>query len=204
MRPSRCCTVVLRIGVLPHAPEERRLTTGAQSQTAVARVVRSRSDPWTGAVPAERWPLVITASGGIPVTPQLTTLTWTTPASSSQPERPCCRDRAADEHRRRRCRGDLVLHVRMDGAWRGSVDLAINKAFTARAFDITTAELAKPGGQFYGIQASNKGKVMVFAGRAPVLAGGVIAGTRTPTASLPWGFRACPADLRGATRRSPR
>jgi uncharacterized protein GlcG (DUF336 family) len=75
--------------------------------------------------------------------------------------------------------GDLVLHVRMDGAWRGSVDIAINKAFTARAFDITTAELAelaKPGGPFYGIQVSNDGKVMVFAGGAPVIADGVIVG----------------------------
>lgn len=75
--------------------------------------------------------------------------------------------------------GDLILHVRMDGAWRGSVDIAINKAFTARAFDIPTAELAElamPGGQFYGIQMSNNGKVMVFAGGAPVLADGVIVG----------------------------
>jgi uncharacterized protein GlcG (DUF336 family) len=31
--------------------------------------------------------------------------------------------------------GNLVSHVRMDGAWIGSVDIAINKAFTARAFD---------------------------------------------------------------------
>lgn len=43
--------------------------------------------------------------------------------------------------------GHLVLHSRMDGrmdgAWRGSVDVAINKAFSARAFDISTAaELA--------------------------------------------------------------
>ena len=75
--------------------------------------------------------------------------------------------------------GDLVMHVRMVRAWRGSVDIAINKAFTARAFDIETAELAdlaKPGGPFYGIQASNNGKVMVFAGGAPVSADGVIVG----------------------------
>jgi uncharacterized protein GlcG (DUF336 family) len=91
--------------------------------------------------------------------------------------------------------GDLVVHVRMDGAWRGSVNIAINKAFTARAFDITTtelAELARPDGQFYGIQASNSGKVMVFAGGAPVLADGVIVGAgsaeapvnRTPRSQL--------------------
>ena len=38
--------------------------------------------------------------------------------------------------------GNLVSHIRMDGAWIGSVDIAINKAFTARAFDLPTAELA--------------------------------------------------------------
>jgi uncharacterized protein GlcG (DUF336 family) len=47
--------------------------------------------------------------------------------------------------------GNLVSHVRMDGAWLGSIDISINKAFTARAFDISTAELAQnsqPGQQF--------------------------------------------------------
>ena len=28
--------------------------------------------------------------------------------------------------------GNLVSHVRMDGAWLGSIDISINKAFTAR------------------------------------------------------------------------
>src|SRR6202046_4548829 len=62
--------------------------------------------------------------------------------------------------------GNLVTHIRMDGAWIGSVDISINKAFTSRAFDISTEELAAdagPGGQFYGIHASNGGRVMIFA-----------------------------------------
>src|SRR4030081_4122998 len=53
--------------------------------------------------------------------------------------------------------GNLVSHVRMDGAWIGSIDVSINKAFTARAFDISTAQLSEnsqPGQQFYGIQNS--------------------------------------------------
>ena len=37
--------------------------------------------------------------------------------------------------------GNLVSHVRMDGAWIGSIDISINKAFTARAFDLETAQL---------------------------------------------------------------
>src|SRR5580698_9267119 len=66
---------------------------------------------------------------------------------------------------------NLVSHVRMDGAWIGSIDISINKAFTARAFDISTAELSEnsqPGQQFYGIQNSNHGRVMIFAGGVPL------------------------------------
>jgi uncharacterized protein GlcG (DUF336 family) len=35
--------------------------------------------------------------------------------------------------------GNLISHVRMDGAWIGSIDISINKAFTSRAFDISTS-----------------------------------------------------------------
>src|ERR1700739_1647074 len=75
--------------------------------------------------------------------------------------------------------GNLVAHVRMDGAWIGSVDIAINKAFTARAFDLPTDKLAQnaqPGGQFYGIDASNDGKVMIFPGGVPLKSGDEIVG----------------------------
>jgi uncharacterized protein GlcG (DUF336 family) len=75
--------------------------------------------------------------------------------------------------------GNLVSHVRMDGAWIGSIDISINKAFTARAFDIETAELAKnsqPGQQFFGIHASNNGRVMIFAGGIPLRHGGAVIG----------------------------
>ena len=67
--------------------------------------------------------------------------------------------------------GNLVAHIRMDGAWVGSIDISINKAFTARAFDIETkalAALAQPEGQFYGIHTSNEGRVMIFAGGVPL------------------------------------
>ena len=75
--------------------------------------------------------------------------------------------------------GNLVSHVRMDGAWIGSIDISINKAFTARAFDIETAQLAKnsqPGQQFFGIHASNDGRVMIFAGGTPLRRGREIIG----------------------------
>ena len=75
--------------------------------------------------------------------------------------------------------GDLVAHVRMDGAWRGSVAISIDKAFTARAFDITTKDLgenSQPGAQFYGIHASNNGRIMIFAGGIPLTRDGVVVG----------------------------
>jgi uncharacterized protein GlcG (DUF336 family) len=75
--------------------------------------------------------------------------------------------------------GNLVSHVRMDGAWIGSIDISINKAFTARAFDISTAELgenSQPGQQFYGIQVSNHGRIMIFAGGIPLRRNGSVIG----------------------------
>jgi uncharacterized protein GlcG (DUF336 family) len=38
--------------------------------------------------------------------------------------------------------GNLIAHVRMDGAWIGSIDISIKKAYTSRAFDIATKDLA--------------------------------------------------------------
>ena len=75
--------------------------------------------------------------------------------------------------------GNLIAHVRMDEAWMGSIDIAIKKAFTARAFDIRTKDLAalsQPGGQFFGIHASNEGRVMIFAGGVPLKRGGKVVG----------------------------
>src|ERR1700688_26820 len=74
---------------------------------------------------------------------------------------------------------NLQAFARMDGAWLGSVDIAINKAFTAKAFDISTLELGKnsqPGNQFFGIHVSNHGRVMIFAGGVPLKVNGQIVG----------------------------
>ena len=74
---------------------------------------------------------------------------------------------------------NLVAFMRMDGAWLGSIDIAINKAFTAKAFDISTLELGRnsqPGDQFFGIHVSNHGRVMIFAGGMPIKLNGQIAG----------------------------
>jgi len=89
--------------------------------------------------------------------------------------------------------GNLVAHVRMDGAWIGSVDISIKKAYTSRAFDIATKDLAthsQSGGQFFGIHASNNGGIMIFAGGIPLKRGASSClrsqGTSsTPSARLP-------------------
>jgi len=75
--------------------------------------------------------------------------------------------------------GNLVSHARMDGAWIGSIDVSINKAFTSRAFDISTKDLAQysqSGGQFFGIHISNHGRVMIFAGGIPLKRSGKVVG----------------------------
>ena len=71
--------------------------------------------------------------------------------------------------------GNLIAHVRMDDAWIGSIDISIKKAYTSRAFDISTKDLAthsQSGDQFFGIHASNGGKIMIFAGGIPLKKGG--------------------------------
>ncbi|MEL4897176.1 GlcG/HbpS family heme-binding protein [Crocosphaera sp. Alani8] len=75
--------------------------------------------------------------------------------------------------------GNLVAHVRMDGAWIGSIDISIKKAYTSRAFNLSTKDLAEQsqsGGQFFGIHASNDGKIMIFAGGIPLYSEGQVVG----------------------------
>jgi uncharacterized protein GlcG (DUF336 family) len=75
--------------------------------------------------------------------------------------------------------GALVAHVRMDGAWLGSVDLAINKAWTARAFDMQTEDLARmaqPGQQGLGLNTTNDSRVVIFGGGTPLKLDGVVVG----------------------------
>ncbi len=75
--------------------------------------------------------------------------------------------------------GHLLAFERMENAWIGSVDIAQKKAWTSRAFDIETGKLgtlSQSGDQFFGIHASNDGKVMIFAGGVPVKEDGKVVG----------------------------
>ena len=75
--------------------------------------------------------------------------------------------------------GSLVSHVRMDGAWLGSIDIAIQKAWTARAFDMSTDNLSKmsqSGKPLFGIDSTNHEKVVIFGGGIPIKMGKVVIG----------------------------
>ena len=75
--------------------------------------------------------------------------------------------------------GNLLAFERMENAWLGSIDISIKKAWTSRAFDIATGDLAQfaqSGNQFFGIHASNDGKVMIFAGGIPILQDNAVVG----------------------------
>ena len=75
--------------------------------------------------------------------------------------------------------GNLIAFERMANAWLGSIDIAQKKAWTSRAFDITTKDLganSQSGDQFFGIHASNNGKVMIFAGGIPLKKSGKVVG----------------------------
>ncbi len=75
--------------------------------------------------------------------------------------------------------GNLLAFERMQNAWIGSIDIAQKKAFTSRAFDITTKDLganSQSGDQFFGIHASNNGKIMIFAGGLPLKQDGTVLG----------------------------
>lgn len=65
---------------------------------------------------------------------------------------------------------NLKAFVRMDGAWLGSIDIAIKKARTARFFDMNTGEIGKlsqPAGPLYNIEHSNDG-LITFPGGVPI------------------------------------
>ncbi len=75
--------------------------------------------------------------------------------------------------------GHLIAFVRMDRARITSIDVAINKAFTAACARKATHEyaaVAGAGGPAFGIHVSNQGRFMIFGGGLPIFADGQIAG----------------------------
>lgn len=75
--------------------------------------------------------------------------------------------------------GNLVAFERMDKAWLGSVNIAINKAYTAVAFNMTTEDLGKEsqaGKSLFGIHATNNGRLVIFGGGIPLKKKGELVG----------------------------
>ena len=75
--------------------------------------------------------------------------------------------------------GNLKAHVRMDGANIGSITIAINKAYTAIAFQCETADLqgaTRPDGPIYGLSDAHGGRLAVFPGGIPLVRNGSIMG----------------------------
>lgn len=65
---------------------------------------------------------------------------------------------------------NLVAFAKQDGAWLGSIDIAMKKARTARYFDMPSGEigkLAQPGEPLYNIEHSNGGLIS-FPGGIPI------------------------------------
>jgi len=75
--------------------------------------------------------------------------------------------------------GNLVLCHRMDESLLASLDIAVNKAYTAVAIKLPThqlTELARPGQPLYGIQATNQGRIVIFGGGYPLYVEGRLIG----------------------------
>ena len=65
---------------------------------------------------------------------------------------------------------NLKTFARMDGAWLGSIDIALKKAKTARFFNMNTGDiggLSQPGGSLFNIEHSNGG-LITFPGGIPI------------------------------------
>jgi uncharacterized protein GlcG (DUF336 family) len=74
---------------------------------------------------------------------------------------------------------NLVAFHRMDGAWVASTDIAIDKAFTSAGRGLTTrkiGEMAQPGQPLFGINTTNGGRIVIFAGGIPLTRDGEVIG----------------------------
>lgn len=74
---------------------------------------------------------------------------------------------------------DLKAFARMEDAWLGSIDISIDKAFTSASFLMSTQDLAdmtQPGQPLYGLETTNGGRVVNFAGGIPLMRDGEVAG----------------------------
>ena len=74
---------------------------------------------------------------------------------------------------------NLKSFARMDNAWLGSIEIAIDKAYTSTSFEMSTEDLAsqaQPGQPLFGINTTNNSRVVIFAGGIPIQRDGQVVG----------------------------
>ena len=68
----------------------------------------------------------------------------------------------------------VAVHC-MDNSYIASYDIAFNKAYTCAALKMPTTQLkrlSQPGGDLYGIQHTNNGRIVIFGGGIPIMRNG--------------------------------
>ncbi|MFO0809327.1 MAG: heme-binding protein [Gemmataceae bacterium] len=98
---------------------------------------------------------------------------------------------------------NLKAFIRMDGAWLGSIDIAIKKARTARLFDMPSGDVGKlsqPGGELFNIEVSNQG-LITFPGGVPITnaAGDIIGAVGVSGSTVENDFAVAKAAAQAAT-----
>ena len=74
---------------------------------------------------------------------------------------------------------NLKAFARMEDAWLGSISIAIDKGFTAAAFEMPTqdlAEMTQSGQPLFGLNTTNNGRIVIFAGGIPLTRDGDVVG----------------------------
>ncbi|WP_455542166.1 cob(I)yrinic acid a,c-diamide adenosyltransferase [Intestinibacter sp.] len=75
--------------------------------------------------------------------------------------------------------GHVMLMERMEDSLLASIDISLNKAYTALSLKMTTEDvqnLCKPGDPLYGIQESNNNRIITFGGGIPFTYKGKVVG----------------------------
>ena len=75
--------------------------------------------------------------------------------------------------------GNLKAFARMEEAWTASISIAQDKAYTSAALGFSTQDIggmAQPGQPLFGINTTNDGRIVVFAGGIPLERDGKVVG----------------------------
>ena len=75
--------------------------------------------------------------------------------------------------------GHIILMERMEDSLLASIDISLNKAYTALSLKMATEDvqnLCKPGDPLYGIQESNNNRIITFGGGIPFTYKGKVVG----------------------------